>query len=88
MVRNFESYVPVDILKKYYDATDHDPVDIEITNGEAKIVVQVKPLLDMNTFASVVQSVADICLQVYCLGARYSLYACRIIRIYKFNYAG
>ena len=61
MTRNFESYVPVDTFKEYYNTMRAKTVDVTLDNGISQMVIQVTPLLDMDTFASAVESVANTC---------------------------
>lgn len=61
MTRNFESYVTVDTFKEYYNTMQAKTVDVTLDNGISQMVIQVTPLLDMDTFASAVESVAETC---------------------------
>lgn len=55
------SSAAVSTFERYYKSIAKDPVEIVFGEGAAKMTVQVKPLLDIGTFASVVDSVANTC---------------------------
>ena len=54
-------HVSVNTFEKYYKSVAKDPIEIFFGEGDNKMIVHVKPLLDMGTFASVVDSVTSTC---------------------------
>lgn len=64
MAYNFETFVSREQMTAYKDAlaeTVDKPVELTFEKGNEKITVLVRPLLDLNTFASAVENTASSC---------------------------
>lgn len=64
MAYNFENFVPAEQVTAYKDSlaeTVDKPVELKYKSGENEIKVLVRPLLDLNTFASAVESAVSSC---------------------------
>ena len=64
MAYNFENFVPAEQVTAYKDSlaeTVDKPVELKFKSGENEIKVLVRPLLDLNTFASAVESAVSSC---------------------------
>ena len=64
MAYTFENFVPAEQVTAYKDSiaeTADKPIELTFQNGENKISVLVRPFLDLNTFASAVESAVSSC---------------------------
>ena len=64
MAYTFENFVPAEQVTAYKDSiaeTADKPIELTFQNGENKICVLVRPFLDLNTFASAVESAVSSC---------------------------
>lgn len=63
-MNKFENKVPVDQVSMYTNAfikEDCKPVDVVLGKDDAKITIQVRPVVDLSTFASAVENAAASC---------------------------
>lgn len=64
MAYTFENFVPAEQVTAYKDSiaeTADKPMELTLQNGDNKISVLVRPFLDLNTFASAVESAVSSC---------------------------